>query len=66
MQQGESLRKAETTDHLFQAVSKLMKIGGMTKKEAIGQVCRLIPVVTECFDDKVDLECGQHPRHDLP
>jgi hypothetical protein len=46
------LRKAETTDHLFQAVSKLMQIGGMTKKEAIERVCRLIPVVTECFDDK--------------
>jgi hypothetical protein len=46
------LRKAETTDHLFQAVSKLMQIGGMTEKEAIEQVSRLIPVVTECFDDK--------------
>jgi hypothetical protein len=46
------LRRAETDDHLYQAGSKLIHIAGMTQEEAKEQVCRLVPTVIECFDDK--------------
>jgi hypothetical protein len=46
------LRHQETVDHLFQAGSKLVHFLGMSKEEATEEVIRLIPVVTECFDDK--------------
>jgi hypothetical protein len=46
------LSESEVTDHLFQAGNKLMYFTGMSWEEATNEVVRLIPVVTECFDDK--------------
>lgn len=45
------IRKRETVDHLFQAASKLVHFAGMSEEEAKAEALRLIPVVTECFDD---------------